>query len=63
MATERDNLPEKTAIIALTRNGAGMARRLAESFDRDCALFIDRRFREDGDAGETFDLPLRPVVE
>ena len=68
MATERDNLPEnpargKTAIIALTRNGAGMARKLAESLDPDCTLFIDRRFREDGDAGETFDLPLRPVVE
>ena len=63
MATERNNVPEKTAIIALTRNGARMARTLSGSLDRDHTLFIDRRFRKDDDSGETFDLPLRPVVE
>ena len=63
MATERNNAPEKTAIIALTRNGARMARALAGSLDRDHALFIDRRFRKDDDSGEAFDLPLRPVVK
>ena len=63
MATERNNAPEKTAIIALTRNGARMARTLAGSLDRDHALFIDRRFRKDDDSGEAFDLPLWPVVK
>jgi len=63
VATERNNAPEKTAIIALTRNGARMARTLAGSLDRDHTLFIDRRFRKDDDSGETFDLPLRPVVK
>ena len=63
MATERNNAPEKTAIIALTRNGARMARTLAGSLDRDHTLFIDRRFRKDDDSGEAFDLPLRPVVK
>ena len=63
MATERNNAPEKTAIIALTRNGARMARALAGSLDRDHALFIDRRFRKDDDSGEAFDLPLWPVVK
>ena len=63
MATERNNAPEKTAIIALTRNGARMARTLAGSLDRDHALFIDRRFRKDEDSGEAFDLPLWPVVK
>ena len=71
MATERDKTTDKTAIIALTRNGAAMARKLAgslagklaESLDREFTLFIDRRFREDDDLGEPFDLPLRPVVE
>ena len=63
MATERNNVPEKTAIIALTRNGARMARTLAGSLDRDHTLFIDRRFRKDDDSGEAFDLPLRPVVK
>ena len=63
MATETNNAPEKTAIIALTHNGARMARTLAGSLDRDHTLFIDRRFRKDDDSGETFDLPLRPVVK
>ncbi len=63
MATERNNAPKKTAIIALTRNGARMARTLAGSLDRDHALFIDRRFRKDDDSGEAFDLPLWPVVK
>jgi len=63
VAPERDNAPNSTAIIALTRNGARMARTLAESLDRESTLLIDRRFREEGDTGEIFDLPLRPVVE
>ena len=63
MATETNNAPEKTAIIALTHNGARMARTLAGSLDRDHTLFIDRRFRKDADSGETFELPLRPVVK
>ncbi|MEC9238246.1 MAG: cobalamin biosynthesis protein [Chloroflexota bacterium] len=63
MATETNNAPKKTAIIALTRNGARMARTLAGSLNRDHALFIDRRFRKDDDSGEAFDLPLWPVVK
>ena len=63
MATERNNAPKKTAIIALTRNGARMARTLAGSLDRNHTLFIDRRFRKDDDSGEAFDLPLWPVVK
>ena len=60
--------PGRTAIIALTRNGARMARALAGSLnrDRDVTLFLDRRFldeSEEGDAAEPFDLPVRPVVE
>ena len=63
MVTERDNISEGTAIIALTRNGAVMARKLAGSMERESTLFIDRRFHEDGDPGVTFSLPLRPVVQ
>ena len=63
MATERDNISEGTAIIALTRNGAVMARKLAGSMERESTLFIDRRFRREGDHEITFDLPLRPVVQ
>ena len=83
MATERNNpagpaAPERTAIIALTRNGARMARALAGSFrrdgdrhdgDREVTLLLDRRFlgpvdeTEDAGPAQPFDLPLRPVVE
>ncbi|MCH2675857.1 MAG: cobalamin biosynthesis protein [Dehalococcoidia bacterium] len=63
MATERDNISETTAIIALTRNGAVMARKLAGSLERESTLFIDHRFRQECDSGEAFGLPLRPVVE
>ena len=63
MATERGNISEGTAIIALTRNGAIMARKVAMALQQDSTLFIDRRFHEDGDSGNTFDLPLRPVIE
>ncbi|MEE8466101.1 MAG: cobalamin biosynthesis protein [Dehalococcoidia bacterium] len=68
MATAEDNpqaaaAPGRTAIIALTRNGARMARKLAASFDGDVTLLLDRRFHEEGDTAEIFDLPLRPVVE
>ncbi len=44
-----------------------MARTLAACLDRgsdqDVTLFLDRRFYEEGDAAEPFDLPLKPVVE
>ena len=68
MATERARHANKTAIIALTRNGARMAKSLAESIDGEFTLFLDRRFYQesdgqDGDSTEVFDLPLRPVVE
>ena len=63
MATERGNISEGTAIIALTRNGAIMARKVARALPQDTTLFVDLRFHEDGDSGNTFDLPLRPVIE
>ena len=79
MATEKDSPPNRpdpgqtapgrTAIIALTRNGARMAQAIAGSFQReggrDFTLFLDRRYlveTEDGPPAQPFDLPLRPVV-
>lgn len=63
MATEKASTTDRTAIIALTRNGARMARALAGSINGEFTLLLDRRFHEEGDAAEVFDLPLRPVVE
>ncbi|NQW23544.1 MAG: cobalamin biosynthesis protein [SAR202 cluster bacterium] len=76
MATAKDSPQEitaggKTAIVALTRNGARMARNLAGLLDGEITLFLDRRFtenseengEENGSGVEIFDLPVRPVVE
>ena len=63
MSTEKDKETDQTAIIALTRNGARMAKSLVTSMDGKCTLFVDRRFHQEGDGAEVFDLPLRPVVE
>ena len=54
-----------TAIIALTRNGAEMARALANELSKsgEVALFLEERFVRDGDTAVSFPLPARPVVQ
>ena len=55
----------QTAIVAVSRPGAALARRLAESVG-DASLYLERRTGE-GDTGagnaEIYDLPLRPVIQ
>ena len=53
----------KTAVIAISRNGSDLARRLSASLGGDSSLFLDRRFVDRGDDAAAFDLPVRPVVE
>ena len=54
----------KTAVIAISRNGSDLARRLLASLPgADCTLFLDRRFIFGGEDAVEFDLPVRPVVE
>ena len=56
-----------TAVIALSRHGATLARRLSAGLEPDAKLFLDRRFGPQFDEGlqsapEIFDLPLRPLL-
>lgn len=51
-----------TALVALSRRGAGLARALAGSLAGGTDLYLDRRFLEAGDVAQSFELPLRPVV-
>ena len=51
-----------TAVIAISRNGSDLARRLSASLP-DSSLFLDRRFISRGDDAVAFDLPVRPVIE
>lgn len=54
------------AIIAVSRPGAALARRLAASLS-DATLYLERRTAgdapDDGDAAQLYDLPLRPVIQ
>ena len=58
----------RTAVIALSRGGASMARRLSAALGTDAVLFLDRRFADEANSfstpvSEVFDLPLRPLFE
>ena len=58
--------PGGLTIIAMTKNGAALARRLAAGLaagPEPVKLLIDRRFQADGDGSTAFDLPARPVVQ
>ena len=56
----------QTAIVAVSRPGATLARRLASSLP-DATLYLERRSAEDGpsrgDGRQFYDLPLRPVIQ
>jgi len=56
-------MTEKTAVIAISRNGSALARRLSASLGEESTLFLDRRFMDAGDNATAFDLPVRPLVE
>ncbi len=55
-----------TAIVAVSRPGAALARRLAASLS-DAALYLERRTsgdaRDEGDGAQLYDLPLRPLIQ
>ena len=55
--------PGKTAIVAVSRPGAALARRLASNLP-DAELHLERRLAEDADSDtHLYDLPLRPVLQ
>ena len=57
-------MPDRIAIIAVSRPGAALARQLAASLD-DAELHLERRIAADGpdDGVHLYDLPLRPVLQ
>lgn len=64
---ELTGLQRGIAILALTLNGSKMARMLAVNLSANggdkAALFLERRFYEEGEPAVPFDLPARPVVQ
>ena len=58
--------PAQTAIVAVSRPGAALARKLAASLS-DAALHLERRTcgdeTQDGGRALLYDLPLRPVIQ
>lgn len=57
-------MPDRIAIVAVSRPGAALARRLAASLG-DAELHLERRAAGDGDksGARLYDLPLRPVLQ
>ena len=51
-----------TAVVAVSRGGASLARRLVTGLGDAPKLYLDRRFSHPGDDSQQFDLPLRPLV-
>ncbi len=52
-----------TAIVAISRNGAELARRVATELGGGSTLYLDRRFLVEEDNAVAFDLPARPLVQ
>lgn len=52
----------RTAIVAISRQGAAPARALHHALTPESTIFLQRRFVEAGDDATAFDLPLRPVI-
>ena len=53
----------RTAIVAISRNGAALGRKLAKRLANDPTLYLDRRFLDEEDNAIAFDLPARPLVQ
>lgn len=63
---DQDAGPARTAIVAVSRPGAALARRLASSVT-DATLYLERRTGGNSSASDEghryYDLPLRPVIQ
>ena len=52
----------RTAIVAISKRGAALARSLAPALKGDKTLYLERRLVEVGDEARAFALPLRPLI-
>ena len=52
-----------TAIVAISRNGATLGRKLSATLAGATTLYLDRRFLAQDDNAVAFDLPARPLVQ
>ena len=52
-----------TSIVAISRHGAELARRLADCLEGPVELHIAHRFHQQGGVETPFDLPARPVIQ
>ena len=53
----------RTAVIALSRRGAVLARRLSAALGPGTELYLERGFWDDSCPATPFDLPLRPFLK
>ena len=52
-----------TAVVAISRLGSDLARRLSSSLGDDVTLYLEDRFHQEGDRAVVYQLPVRPLLQ
>ena len=52
-----------TAVVAISRRGSDLARTLSSSLGGEVTLYLERRFHQEGDGAEVYQLPVRPLLQ
>ena len=51
-----------TAVVAISRHGSGLARKLTSSLIGEVTLYLERRFHQEGEGAEVYQLPVAPLL-
>ena len=52
-----------TAVIAISRRGSGLARKLASLLGGEVTLYLERRFHQEGEGALAYQLPVAPLLQ
>ena len=52
-----------TAVVAISRRGSDLARRLTSSLGDEVTLYLEHRFHQEGDGAVVYQLPFRPLLQ
>jgi cobalt-precorrin 5A hydrolase len=52
-----------TAVVAISRRGSDMARKVTSSLGAEVTLYLERRFQKEWDGSAVYQLPVRPLLQ
>ena len=52
-----------TAVVAISRRGSGLARKLTSSLEGEVTLYLERRFHQEGEGAVAYQLPVAPLLQ